>query len=124
MNLMDAYVQAFVKSVSVCFCCLKRNNSAKCPAVFVVVVVVFFLFFFFFCCCPFPCRCRRPASKEALPRQEALRLQALPMSRALGVRDMRFPAPVAAQLKVWDWMLDLVGWMVPLKPVIVESAGL
>jgi len=37
---------------------------------------------------------RRLASKEALPRQEALRLQALPMSRALGVRDMRFPAPV------------------------------
>ena len=126
MNLMDAYVQAFVKSVSVCFCCLKRNNSAKCPAVFVVVVVVVLVIiivivvavavvvvFFFFCRCPFPCRCRRPASKEALPRQEALRLQALPMSRALGVRDMRFPAPVAAQLKVWDWMLDLVGWMVP-----------
>ena len=143
MNLMDAYVQAFVKSVSVCFCCLKRNNSAKCPAVFVVVVVVVLVIiivivaavvvvvvvlviiivivaavavvvvFFFFCCCPFPCRCRRPASKEALPRQEALRLQALPMSRALGVRDMRFPAPVAAQLKVWDGMLDLVGWVVP-----------
>lgn len=37
---------------------------------------------------------RRPASKEALPRQEALRLQSLSMSRALGVRDMRFPAPV------------------------------
>eukprot|EP00435_Cladocopium_sp_Y103_P022393 s645_g5.t1 len=36
----------------------------------------------------------RPASKEALPRQEALRLQSLSMSRALGVRDMRFPAPV------------------------------
>eukprot|EP00438_Fugacium_kawagutii_P004262 Skav214006 [mRNA] locus=scaffold1070:219128:227038:- [translate_table: standard] len=39
----------------------------------------------------------RPASKEALPRQEALRLQALSMSRALGVRDMRFPAPVATR---------------------------
>ncbi|CAK8991308.1 unnamed protein product [Durusdinium trenchii] len=35
---------------------------------------------------------RRPSSKEALARQEALRLQPLPMGRALGCRDMRFPA--------------------------------
>ncbi|CAJ1341793.1 unnamed protein product, partial [Effrenium voratum] len=37
---------------------------------------------------------RRPASREALPRQEALRLQPLATSRALGARDMRFPAPL------------------------------
>jgi len=37
---------------------------------------------------------RRPASKEALPRQEALRQHGLSQSRALGVRDMRFPSPI------------------------------
>ena len=49
------------------------------------------------------------------------------MSRALGVRDMRFPAPVAAELKVWDGMLMDVGsggLGGPLKPVIVKNAGL
>ncbi|CAJ1380035.1 unnamed protein product, partial [Effrenium voratum] len=32
--------------------------------------------------------------EQALPRQEALRLQPLATSRALGARDMRFPAPL------------------------------
>lgn len=35
---------------------------------------------------------RRPTSKEALPRQEALLKQPLPTSRAMGVRDLRFPS--------------------------------
>ncbi|CAK9026589.1 DnaJ homolog subfamily C member 8 [Durusdinium trenchii] len=53
---------------------------------------------------------RRPSSKEALARQEALRLQPLPMGRALGCRapwvlvqwtdrDMRFPAALVAGLR-------------------------
>ena len=38
---------------------------------------------------------RRSSSKEALGRLEALRLQPLQLPRALGLRDMRFPAPLA-----------------------------
>jgi len=37
---------------------------------------------------------RRPCTTEALPRQEALLKAGLGTSRALGVRDMRFPLPI------------------------------
>ncbi|CAE8645465.1 unnamed protein product, partial [Polarella glacialis] len=50
---------------------------------------------------------RRPASKEALPRQEALLRQPMSTSRALGARDMRFPAPVLAMKP------ESVSWHVP-----------
>eukprot|EP00931_Biecheleriopsis_adriatica_P100902 TRINITY_DN76138_c0_g1_i1.p1 TRINITY_DN76138_c0_g1~~TRINITY_DN76138_c0_g1_i1.p1 ORF type:complete len:764 (+),score=178.46 TRINITY_DN76138_c0_g1_i1:147-2438(+) len=50
---------------------------------------------------------RRPASKEALPRQEALRLQPLPCSRALGVRDMRFPAEIV------EMKPESSSWIIP-----------
>jgi len=50
---------------------------------------------------------RRPSSKEALPRQEALRQQPLPSSRALGVRDMRFPVSIV------EMKPESVSWVVP-----------
>lgn len=53
---------------------------------------------------------RRPSSAEALPRQEAVLKMGLSTSRAMGVRDLRYPEPVVLMVpESTSWHVPTVG---------------
>mmetsp|Transcript_63735 Transcript_63735/g.184856 ORF Transcript_63735/g.184856 Transcript_63735/m.184856 type:complete len:799 (+) Transcript_63735:189-2585(+) len=68
---------------------------------------------------------RRPGSPEALPRQEAQLRVGLPTSRAMGVRDLRFPTRIVAmEPESASWTVPTGGRGCRLALLVGATAGL